>query len=571
LNAVALRGSFRKAAMFDWKGGALFKHRLFDPCYSRLVCRRATGIALIAILLALLLPTHAPRAAERSAAGGVEDAAGHDRLDPSKEFSESVIDTALLPLEVSVYSLHEKLPDGTAFMVAGDRILLADRTGGFAEIDMREATPAVRALPFRIDLYEDQLLEFAADRGVVDFYLLRILDLASLNDGRQFAVSYTRWDREKKCVSLFVAINDLPANWRAVDPEGWRIIFESQPCLPLRLDGTSLFAGHQAGGRLLERAPGRLVLTVGDFEYDGVNRTPIHPQDRTSDYGKIFEIEWKAGTRTLLSMGHRNPQGLAIDAEGRLWSTEHGPHGGDELNLIVPGSNYGWPLMTYGINYEGNTWPLSPRQGWHDDKTYRAPRHAWVPSIGISNLIAVSNFAPEWEGDLLVASLRGEQLRRLRLNGDSIVYDEPIGLEERLRDIGQLADGRIVLWTDTDNLIVLRQRMDESGEVDRRIAALPAKLRATIQSCVQCHSLRHGTGDGSKIGLVGIYGRAIGSANPELYSGALKRLAGMWDDAMLDRFLEDPERWAPGTTMQFSGIKDNQLRNGVIAFLRTLK
>jgi cytochrome c2 len=565
----------------------LLKHRLFDRCFARLARFRATGAALLTILLALPMPADAPRAADSSATGsiqnsdpairrvvGVGDAGprqgGYDRFDLDTDFSESVIDTALFPLNVGLYALDKRLPDARALLIAGDRILLADRTGGFAEIDMRGAVPAFRALPLRIDLYEDQLLEFAAGRGVVDFYLLRILDLASLNEGRQFAVSYTRWDRAKKCVSLFVAVNDLPADWRAIDPGGWRIIFESLPCLPLRLDGTSLFAGHQAGGRLLETAPGKLILTTGDFEYDGVNRTPIHPQDRTSDYGKVFEIELRTGARTLLSVGHRNPQGLAVDAKGRLWSTEHGPHGGDELNLIVPGSNYGWPLMTYGVNYEGGAWPLSSRQGRHDDPAYRAPKYAWVPSIGISDLIAVRNFAPEWEGDLLVTSLRGEQLRRLRLEGESIVCDEPIGLEERLRDIGQLVDGRIVLLTDTDKLAVLEKRMDEGSELDRRIAAFPARLRATIQSCRQCHSLRNGAGNGSRIGLAGVYGRDIGSGRADLYSKALKLLPGMWDDKNLEAFLACPERWAPGTTMEFSGIEDDHIRGSLIGFLRTL-
>jgi cytochrome c len=112
--------------------------------------------------------------------------------------------------------------------------------------------------------------------------------------------------------------------------------------------------------------------------------------------------------------------------------------------------------------------------------------------------------------------------------------------------------------------------MDEGSELDRRIAAFPGKLRATIQSCRQCHSLRNGAGNGSKIGLAGIYGRDIGAGRADLYSKTLKLRPGMWDDKNLDAFLASPERWAPGTTMEFTGIEDDHIRSSLIGFLRTL-
>jgi cytochrome c2 len=240
--------------------------------------------------------------------------------------------------------------------------------------------------------------------------------------------------------------------------------------------------------------------------------------------------------------------------------------------LIVPGANYGWPLMSYGVNYDSSAWPLSQRQGRHDDPAYRAPNYAWVPSLGIGNLIAVRNFAPEWEGDLLVASLRGEQLRRLRLGGENVIYDEPIDLDERLRDIDQLADGRIVILTDSDRLLVLEKHPDKHTNYEQRIASLPARVRATVQSCMQCHSLRSADQDRTRIGLLGIHGRRIAAADRSLYSEPMKALpAGTWDDNNLDQFLQDPKRWLPGTTMQIPGIQDNQIRGSVIAFLRTLK
>ena len=93
---------------------------------------------------------------------------------------------------------------------------------------------------------------------------------------------------------------------------------------------------------------GKILLTVGDHEYDGIKRKPILAQDRSTPYGKTMTIDLHSGASELYSMGHRNPQGLYIDPQGVIWSTEHGPQGGDELNILLQDANYGWPLVTHG-------------------------------------------------------------------------------------------------------------------------------------------------------------------------------------------------------------------------------
>src|SRR5262249_9730824 len=154
----------------------------------------------------------------------------------------------------------------------------------------------------------------------------------------------------------------------------------------------------------------------------------------------------------LVSMGHRNPQGLVVSKTGELFSTEHGPSGGDELNLISEGANYGWPNVTLGTEYNAYNWKEG-LQGRHTG--YQLPIFGWVPSIAVSNLIQVDKFNDRWDGDLLVASLKSLSIFRLRLDGTKVIYSEPIWLGQRIRDVTQISTGTIVLWTDDAQLLFI--------------------------------------------------------------------------------------------------------------------
>lgn len=172
---------------------------------------------------------------------------------------------------------------------------------------------------------------------------------------------------------------------------------------------------------------------------------------RLTDAGAVPEdnpFVGRPGARPeIWSYGHRNIQGLIVDpATGALWAHEHGPQGGDEVNLIRRGANYGWPLATHGVNYGGA--PISPHRslpGMAD------PLHVWVPSIAPSGFAAVTGEAfPGWRGNLLVGALRGRALLRLARAGDRIVAEERIAMfGERIRDVRVLPDGRVILLTDS--------------------------------------------------------------------------------------------------------------------------
>ena len=156
------------------------------------------------------------------------------------------------------------------------------------------------------------------------------------------------------------------------------------------------------------------------------------------------------------------------DNDNNIWATDHGPQGGDELNLIKKGQNYGWPQVTYGINHGNREWPLNKEQGTHDD--FVKPVFAWVPSIAISNLIRLDKTTkfPLWGGDLLIGSLRGKSLLRVRMGDENnVAYIETIRIGHRIRDLTTLDDQSLALLTDGGRMVIV----DDGGPVYDELGA----------------------------------------------------------------------------------------------------
>lgn len=264
-----------------------------------------------------------------------------------------------------------------------------------------------------------------------------------------------------------------------------------------------------------------------------------------------MRVDIETGKSSIFTVGHRNPQGLAIDADGKVWSTEHGPQGGDELNLLTEHSDYGYPTHTYGTEYGSAIWP----PGENASKTDRSipPVFAWVPSIGISDLVPVTDPAfVRWKGDLLIASLRGRAIWRVRLVDAHVAYAEPIDVGERVRDIAA-GKGEFVLWTDSGAIVRLRPA--ESLDEGSIVFAL---------HCGGCHDdSEHRIGPSLK----GLLERPIASAEGYGYSLALMKLKGRWTDERLDEFLTAPQSYSPGTKMSFAGIPDAKVRHQLIEYL----
>jgi aldose sugar dehydrogenase len=237
-------------------------------------------------------------------------------------------------------------------------------------------------------------------------------------------------------------------------------------------------SGNHFGSRIAQASDGNLFVTNGEHFTD---RDMAQTLD--NDLGKIVRITPdgapapgnpfadKPGARPeIWSYGHRNPQGLAINpADDKLWEQEHGPMGGDEINLIVPGHNYGWPLVCYGVDYDGT--PVGTGKATMEG--VEDPLWHWTPSIAPSGMaFYTGDLFPAWKGNLFNGALKSEILVRLELKGDRVVKEEKLlqDLHERIRDVRQGPDGALYLLTD-----------NSSGRILRIAPALHLGLRGLFQ------------------------------------------------------------------------------------------
>ncbi len=213
--------------------------------------------------------------------------------------------------------------------------------------------------------------------------------------------------------------------------------------------------GRHFGSRLLFAPDGTLFISLGERgERLAAQNLGDHRGSliRVNDDGSIPEdnpFVSRAGLRPeIYSYGHRNIQGMVLNPfSGDIWTHEHGPQGGDEINIIKPGSNYGWPTITYGVNYGIGT---KIGEGTHKPGMAQ-PIHKWVPSIAPSGMaFYTGDRFPNWKGDLFVGSLKFELLVRLELQGNRIVGEERMlqGQYGRIRDVVQGPDGYLYLLTD---------------------------------------------------------------------------------------------------------------------------
>ncbi|BAO62478.1 glucose/sorbosone family dehydrogenase [Pseudomonas protegens Cab57] len=229
----------------------------------------------------------------------------------------------------------------------------------------------------------------------------------------------------------------------------FQVIFRQEP---------KLSTGNHFGSRLVFDRDGYLFVTLGE------NNDRPTAQDLDKLQGKIVRLYpdgrvpddnpfvGQAGVRPeIWSYGHRNPQGAALDPwSGTLWENEHGPKGGDEINIIERGKNYGWPLATHGINYSGQ--PIPEALGQTAPGTV-APHHVWEKSPGISGMAFYDSdrFTP-WQHNVFIGALASQELIRLQFNGDRVEHEERLlgGLKARIRDVRQGPDGYLYILTDED-------------------------------------------------------------------------------------------------------------------------
>jgi glucose/arabinose dehydrogenase len=228
------------------------------------------------------------------------------------------------------------------------------------------------------------------------------------------------------------------------------VIFRQQPAMASR---------HHFGSRLVFGRDGNLFVTLGDR-----NSGRDKVQSLDNHIGKIVRIDrdgkapadnpfrGQAGAMPeLWSIGHRNVQGAALDPEsGDLWTNEHGPKGGDELNRTLGGRNYGWPLVTFGVEYSGKS--ISDRT---EAPGLESPVHHWVPSIATSGLAFYTGKSiPQWQGDVFVGGLKSGELSRLEMRDGKVAGEERLfgrELNKRIRAVVNGTGGALYLLTDEDD------------------------------------------------------------------------------------------------------------------------
>lgn len=486
--------------------------------------------------------------------------AGGAELSP---IGETVVSTGLVDLRMTRYALlgvpHCPFSNPGTIEADGDGLLFAHCSGRFFRLKL-DAEPAIADTGYSLPMHWQEMVAYAPKAAIQEDTSINVLDLLRLDNGTT-AVSYTWWNPEGKCFAFTVALLDITATPPVLKP-----VFEAEPCIQPDLEQERMISGHQAGGRIIQLSEDVLLVSIGDFVFDSVNHAADLVQDPAADLGKIVAIDLATGKHRHVSMGHRNPQGLTLMKDGRIFETEHGPQGGDEVNLIRDGVNYGWPLATLGVQYGGENWPRDPVRGRHS--RFQKPMFAFMPSIGISQLMEARDFATEWNGDLLVASLAGHTLHRLRLDGDTVLYDEPILLNQRLRDMVQMQDGRIAILTDDYEIITLA--VDREHRLQSIIAEAPEAARQTITKCLECHVLSTGNTASGRIPLTGIIGRNVAGWPNVSYSPGLTSAGGVWTRESLDAFLADPEKMAPGTPMASKAIRNAELRRDVLDLLGRL-
>lgn len=512
---------------------------------------------------------------------------------PPEQLVSGPISSHLIDLQMTVSPLdlerdlpfHTLAGNGGGLASFGDDVLLLPYGGRVFAMDAAgEVRPTGLQAPDNDrEAYEEAAADPALEGHDVRPGYLRYNDLLHYESGRSrgLVASYTEYHAEKACYTNTVARLDLPADVGSIDevsagPGDWEVLHRTSPCLEFK-ERHYAMEGHMAGGRMAFEAPSTLYVTSGDYHIDGMRSEPGYAiaQDPDAEYGKLLAIDVETGEARIVSSGHRNPQGITLASDGTLYVVEHGPRGGDELNVIREGANYGWPLESLGTTYYGRgPIPGAVSYGRHD--TFEPPIHAWVPSVATSAMVEVAGVDPAWNGDLLVASLLDGSLHRLRLEEDHVAYGERIEIGSRLRDL-IVHDGRIVIWTDNQELIALApgERTDLAQTFARFVDAydlsddLAARLDAALAGCAECHSFQ--PGDHVKApGLARIHGDPLGSTEFDGYSGALRAEGGTWTSQRLAAYIRAPSEFAPGTSMPAPGIEDDALIGQLVAYLEEI-
>ncbi|WP_206240551.1 PQQ-dependent sugar dehydrogenase [Novosphingobium terrae] len=485
---------------------------------------------------------------------------GHDQsgsIDLRQGGLVTALESNALPIRLEDIAIRDKIDlplQGGAIAKAGHDLLLLDRLGSTWLVSGGGIRPS--GLP-KLPLNVDAFVKHAA--FPLDPSSLQAHDIKVRSQSGQVYASFEAYDEASGATRFTLARSK---GWPGPHPS-WEIIFQG----PL-LHSQEFYSGRAGGGKLAFK-DNALIFAIGDYNLD-TSAFPV-AQDLGNPWGKIYSMDLASGRVELVSRGHRVPLGLVVAPNGDIWETENGPRGGDELNRIIKGRNYGWPFETSGQNYFSYVYhkPGSLGKALADTlgmkPSFEDPVYAWVPAVAVSQIVLLKGFDPAWDGDFLVGSLKGQSLYRIRIKDGRVLFSEPIRIGHRVRDIVQ--DGpRIIIWTDEGTLLVLSR---DQGVKNQSFPSLLDHQDSSLAECTNCHTLSGDQSTDFGPALAGVYGRNIASSDYQHYSPALKSMRqGVWDEQILRQFIKNPSSIAPGTTMPILGVPEDRLDNIMAALKR---
>ncbi|SMC69508.1 PQQ-dependent sugar dehydrogenase [Pedobacter nyackensis] len=357
-----------------------------------------------------------------------------DKYTSNNKPVSDVFKTEEIDIKLELVAEGMDIPWGMAFLPRNE-MLVTDRNGKFYKVKSDKSLQPITGVPEVLSKGQGGLMDVVLDP---DFAKNKLIYL-----------SYSKFKNEGGSILATTAIMRAKLDGDKLNDQ--KDIFVAAPYSRTQ---------HHYGSRMQFGKDGYLYFSVGERGNEKVNPQEI----KGNDLGKVHRIKsdgsipadnpfvkTTGAEASIYAYGHRNPQGMTIHPEtGKIWTNEHGPRGGDEINIEEAGKNYGWPVITYGINYNGK--PISNLTS----KTGMVqPIHYWIPSIGPSGLAFVKgNKYKNWEGNLLSGSLRFKFLQRSILKGTKVVKEEILFKNiGRVRDVKMAPDGFIYIAVESPGRI----------------------------------------------------------------------------------------------------------------------
>ena len=483
---------------------------------------------------------------------------------------------------------------GGGISVSNDRLYIVSSTGSVISYDLAKHTVVegdISSAPLNLNELIQSGHPFRNDFKIYWFRVNGVYSESIDSETHILFVSHNSYDSERDCITQNISRAELKISDNSVVQQGnWQTIFTASPCIepvPEKILAVAPYPGHISGGVMINFDAQKLLVAIGDYNRHGIDGTDEWAMDTSNPYGKLILVDKTSGDWSVFTTGNRNPSGLYKDKESVIWSVELGPEGGDELNILVDGENYGWPKVSYGLWYEpAFELPGNQRAGTHP--IYRKPVFSWVPSISPRGLTKIEGTKFEhWEGDLIMGTMSDKSLHRLRLDENNrVVYNEKIEIDHRVRDVLTLPDDRIALVTDDGYLMIIEDGGPSYREMDvesmQRVVSLDSFDRLVVEfddsetkihkdplrliferHCSTCHNLNPNNQIGPH--LSHLMNRRIGAVDGFRFSQALRNDTRNWDAELLMSYLKNPFDDFPGTTMPKVNLTLDEI-SGLIKF-----